>query len=184
MNDRASQTRPKASGVRAFTLSLLGLFILAVIIFMQAQSERAAELSREKAAAENPVFILNEVVFDPEHPEIPGEQAFKLSEEKAVAKNPVFTLSEVVPGTERSEILLGAKAKKKKMGYSLGLEDVTDQGSVRASNIKIGIDYKVSKNASVGVAATRGIHDTKDAAAWGNSVDDETAAQANYKLLF
>jgi hypothetical protein len=34
------------------------------------------------------------------------------------------------------------------------------------------------------VEASQGIHDAQDASAWGHSVDDETAAQAKYKLSF
>ncbi|MFH0985048.1 MAG: thermonuclease family protein [Candidatus Omnitrophota bacterium] len=73
---------------------------------------------------------------------------------------------------------------RKKLGYKLGLEDVTGRGDVRASNAKIGVDYKVSENSTVGVEASQGIHDSQDAAAWGKSVDDATAAQAKYKISF
>ncbi len=72
----------------------------------------------------------------------------------------------------------------KKLGYNLGIEDATGEGNVRVSNAKIGVDYKVSKNSTVGVEARQGIHDTQDAAAWGKSVNDETAARAKYKLSF
>lgn len=77
-----------------------------------------------------------------------------------------------------------SEGDKKKLGYTFGLEDVTGLGSVRASNAKVGVDYKVSKNATVGVEAKQGLHDGNDASAWGKSVDDETAAQAKYKLSF
>jgi endonuclease YncB( thermonuclease family) len=73
---------------------------------------------------------------------------------------------------------------QKKVNYKFGIEDATGLGNVRTSNAKVGADYKVSKNATVGVEASQGIHDTQDAAAWGQSVDDETAAQAKYKLSF
>jgi hypothetical protein len=76
------------------------------------------------------------------------------------------------------------EADQKKVDYSFGLEDVTGLGNVRASNAKVGADYKVSENATVGVEASQGIHDAQDASAWGHSVDDETAAQAKYKLSF
>jgi endonuclease YncB( thermonuclease family) len=77
-----------------------------------------------------------------------------------------------------------AEADQKKLNYKFGIEDATSFGNVRASNAKVGADYKVSENATVGVEARQGIHDAKDAAAWGQSVDDETAAQAKYKLSF
>jgi micrococcal nuclease len=73
---------------------------------------------------------------------------------------------------------------QKKIGYTLGIEDTTGLGDVRTSKATVGADYKVSKNATVGVEAGRGIHDGQDASAWGKSVDDETAAQAKYKLSF
>jgi len=76
------------------------------------------------------------------------------------------------------------ESDQKNMDYKLGLEDVTGLGNVRASNAKIGVDYKMSDNSTVGVEARQGIHDTQDAKAWGQSVDDETAAQAKYKLSF
>jgi hypothetical protein len=82
------------------------------------------------------------------------------------------------------EISDKAEAEKKKVGYKFGLEDVTGQGTVRASNLKMGVDYKVSERSSVGVEASQGLHDTNDAAAWGKSVDDETAAKARYKVSF
>ena len=77
-----------------------------------------------------------------------------------------------------------SEGDKKKLGYTFGLEDATGLGSVRASKAKVGVDYKVSENATVGVEAKQGLHDANDASAWGKSVEDETAAQAKYKLSF
>ncbi|MEI7751362.1 MAG: thermonuclease family protein [Candidatus Omnitrophota bacterium] len=76
------------------------------------------------------------------------------------------------------------EADQENLDYKLGLEDATGLGNVRASSAKIGVDYKVSENSTVGVEARQGIHDTGDAKAWGQSVDDETAAQAKYKISF
>lgn len=76
------------------------------------------------------------------------------------------------------------EADGKNMNYKFGVEDTTGLGNVRTSNAKVGADYKMSKNSAVGVEVRRGIHDSQDASAWGKSVDDETAAQAKYKLSF
>ena len=77
-----------------------------------------------------------------------------------------------------------AEADQKKLDYNVGVEDATGQGNVRVSTAKAGVDYKMSKNATVGVQASQQIHDSQDAAAWGGADDDETAAQAKYKLSF
>ncbi|MFA7255121.1 MAG: hypothetical protein WC133_03365 [Candidatus Omnitrophota bacterium] len=108
----------------------------------------------------------------------------EILQEKDVAEKSVYTLSEVALEPELLEIPGAGEADQKKLGYNLGIEDVTGRGNVRASNLKIGVDYKVSKNSSVGIEARQGVHDTQDAAAWGASVDDETAARAKYKLSF
>lgn len=91
---------------------------------------------------------------------------------------------EVIPGPESPGITDKKEADRKKLGYRLGIEDATSYGKVRASNVKIGADYKVSENATVGVEASRKIYDSQDAAAWGSSVEDEHTAQAKYKLSF
>ena len=77
-----------------------------------------------------------------------------------------------------------AEADRKSLDYHVGVEDATGLGNVRASNAKIGVDYKVSPNSTVGVEASRKINDVQDAAAWGKSTDDGNAAQAKYKLSF
>ena len=189
MTGQAVPSSPRVSGARVFTVVLLGLFCITAAIFVFLPTEQVPEL----ADAEDPVFILNEVIPGLEYPGIPGEAGSKaLLEEQPPEPSPaetvpeimVFSLSEVDLELEQPEIPGDTEAKKKKMDYNFGLEDTTRQGSVRASNVKIGVDYKVSDNATVGVEASRGIHDTKDAAAWGGSADDETAAQAKYKLSF
>ena len=77
-----------------------------------------------------------------------------------------------------------AETDQKKVGYHFGVEDATGLGNVRASNAKIGVDYKVSENATVGVEAGRKIYDSQDAAAWEKSAKDGSSAQAKYKLSF
>lgn len=75
--------------------------------------------------------------------------------------------------------------KNKKLGYSYGLQDVTPSGgNVRATTAKVGVDYKVTERASLGVETARTIHDSQDAAAWGESVKDENSAEVKYKLEF
>jgi len=76
------------------------------------------------------------------------------------------------------------EASPKRLGYNLGIEDATGRSNVRIEKAKIGVEYKVSENATVGVETSRGIHDARDASAWGRSVKDEKAAQVKYKLLF
>ena len=76
------------------------------------------------------------------------------------------------------------EAHPKKLGYKLALEDATGSGNVRVANAKIGVEYKVSENSTVGVEAIRGIHDARDASSWGKPVKDEKAALAKYKILF
>jgi len=76
------------------------------------------------------------------------------------------------------------EAARADLDYHVGVEDATGLGNVRASNAKIGVDYKVSPNSTVGVEASRKINDAQDAAAWGKSTDDGNAAQAKYKLSF
>jgi hypothetical protein len=189
MNDPLGPSSPRVSGARAFTGVLLGLFCITAAIFVFLPTEQVPEL----ADAEDPVFILNEILPGLEYPGIPGEAESKplLEEEpresspaEAIPEKMVFTLSEVYLELAQTEIPGEAEAKKKKMDYNFGLEDTTRQGSVRASNVTVGVDYKVSENATVGVAASQGIHDSQDAAAWGSSTDDETAAHAKYKLAF
>lgn len=189
MTGQAVPSSPRVSGARVFTVILLGLFCVTAAVFVFLPTEQAPEL----AEAEDPVFLLNEIIPGLEYPGIPDEAEAELlleeqfhgsSPAEAVPEKVVFSLSEVDLELKRPEIPGDTEAKKKKMDYNFGLEDTTRQGSVRASNVKIGVDYKVSDNATVGVEASRGIHDTKDAAAWGGSADDETAAQAKYKLSF
>ena len=76
------------------------------------------------------------------------------------------------------------EAGLKRLRYNSSIEDATGRGNVRVAKAKIGVEYKVSVNSTVGVEASRGIHDTRDASAWGKSVKDEKAAQVKYKLLF
>lgn len=189
MKDQAGPSSPRVSGARVFTGVLLGLFCVTAAIFVFLPEEQVPEL----ADAEDPVFLLDEIIPGFEYPGIPGEAESKaLLEEQppepspaeAVPEKMVFTLSEVDLELAQPEIPGKAEAEKKKMDYNFGLEDTTRQGSVRASNVTIGVDYKVSENATVGVEASRGIHDAQDAAAWGDSADDETAAHAKYKLAF
>ena len=78
----------------------------------------------------------------------------------------------------------GVKAGPKKMLLNLNVEDVTGIGNVRVVKPRIGVEYKVSENSAIGVEASRGIHDTLDAAAWGKPVKDEKAAEVKYKILF
>ncbi len=108
----------------------------------------------------------------------------KPPQEKAVGKKFVFTLNEVIAELKHPAIPVAVEADKKKLGYDFGIEDATGQGKVRTSSAKVGVNYKVSQNSTVGVELKRGLHDAQDAAAWGKSVDDENAAQAKYKLLF
>ncbi len=189
MNDQPGPSSPRVSGARIFTLILLGLFCVTAAVFIFLPQERISG----PAIDEDRVFLLNEVLPGLEYPGIPGEAGSKalLGEQspeplpaEAIPEKMVFTLSEVDLGAEQPEIPGEAEVKKKKIDYNFGLEDTTRQGSVRASNVTVGVDYKVSENATVGVTASQGIHDTKDAAAWGGSADDETAAQAKYKLAF
>jgi len=77
-----------------------------------------------------------------------------------------------------------AETDQKKVGYHFGVEDATGLGSVRASNAKVGVDYKMSENSTVGVEAGRTINDAQDAAAWEKSAKDGNSAQAKYKLSF
>ena len=189
MTGQAAPSSPRVSGARVFTVILLGLFCITAAVFVFLPTEQAPEL----ADAEDPVFILKEIIPGLEYPGIPdeaeaelllGEQFPGSSPAEAIPEKVVFTLSEVDLEPEQPEIPGEAEAKKKKIDYSFGLEDTTRQGSVRASNVTVGVDYKVSENATVGVAASQGIHDSQDAAAWGGSADDETAAQAKYTLSF
>ncbi len=72
----------------------------------------------------------------------------------------------------------------KKLHYNFNVEDVTGRGNVRVFNTKIGIEYEVSENKSIGVEAIRGIQDSQDASAWGKSAKEERAAQVKYKIFF
>lgn len=75
--------------------------------------------------------------------------------------------------------------KEKKLGYSYGLQDATESGgNVRATTAKVGLDFKVTPRTSLGVEAARKIHDSQDAAAWGETVEDENSAEVKYKLSF
>lgn len=76
------------------------------------------------------------------------------------------------------------KAGPKKLFYSFNVEDATNSGSVRVSKPKISVEYQVTENTAVGVAASSALHDKADAEAWGASVKDEQEAQVKYKLLF
>jgi hypothetical protein len=76
------------------------------------------------------------------------------------------------------------EANPNRLRPNLDIEDATGRGNVRVAKAKIGVEYKVSENSAVGVEAIRGIHDARDASAWGHSVKDEKAAQVKYKILF
>ena len=76
------------------------------------------------------------------------------------------------------------EANPNRLRPNLDIEDATGRGNVRVVKAKIGVEYKVSENSTVGVEAIRGIHDTRDASTWGHSVKDEKAAQVKYKILF
>ncbi len=75
-------------------------------------------------------------------------------------------------------------AGRKKFLYNFSVEDTTGFGSVRVSKPKLSVEYMVSENAAIGVEASREIHDSVDAEAWGKSANEEKAAQLKYKLLF
>jgi hypothetical protein len=99
---------------------------------------------------------------------------------------------------QESFVSLGKDAKEQEIGSlrdaveanlnrlrpNLDIEDATGRGNVRVVKAKIGVEYKVSENSTVGVEAIRGIHDARDASGWGHSVKDEKAAQVKYKILF
>jgi hypothetical protein len=189
MNDQPDPSSPRVSGARIFTLILLGLFCVTAAVFIFLPQERISG----PATDEDPVFLLNEVLPGLEYPGIPGatepetipeEQISGPSQTEVDAERMVFTVSAADLELAQPEVPVEAEGEKKKIDYNLGFEDTTRQGSVRASNVIIGVDYKVSENATVGVAASQGIHDSQDAAAWGGSSDDETAAHAKYKLAF
>ena len=78
----------------------------------------------------------------------------------------------------------GSESVPQKLGYNYGIEDATGQGNVRASAVKMGVEYKVTEKSSLGIEASKEVHDSRDAAAWGKSVKDETAAGVKYKVSF
>lgn len=164
MSNPSNQSSTRASGVRALTIILLGLFFVAAEIFMLFQDKNKSFQNESLISTQGRI------------PEA--------IQEKVTVKKLVYSLSEEELEPELLEIPGAGEANPKKLGYDFGIEDVTGQGNVRASNLKIGVDYKVSENSTVGVEARQGVHDTQDAAAWGASMDDETAARAKYKLSF
>ena len=109
-----------------------------------------------------------------------GEKVSEDLQEKMINEK----LNKLITDPDHSKTLGAEAGRQKKMGYNFGVEDATGHGEVRASKAKVGVDYKMSQNATVGVEASRGIHDSQDAAAWGRSVEDENAAKAKYKLSF
>jgi hypothetical protein len=157
MNDRSNRSSPRVPGVRAFTVILLALFFVTAAVFMLFP-DKGMFSTRKKTSAPPP-------------PEAGTEKL-------------IFTLNQEALESKIPEIPDAAKTGPQKLGYNFGVEDATGRGDVRVSNAKIGVDYKVSENSTVGVEASQGIHDSQDAAAWGRSVEDETSAQAKYKLSF
>jgi hypothetical protein len=85
---------------------------------------------------------------------------------------------------EGREALVSIETKKSKIDYGYSVEDSTGEANVRATTAKIGADYRVTERSALGVEAGRTMHDTRDAAAWKRSVEDENTAQIKYKLSF
>lgn len=104
--------------------------------------------------------------------------------EDPFAINPNVMESNYVPSTGTPSKVKEAKPAPKKLRYNFNLEDATGPGDVRIMDTRIGVEYHTSQNYAVGVEASRGIHDTQDASAWGRSIKDENAAQVKYKKFF
>ncbi len=171
MNNQSGGTSAKASGVRAFTLILIGFLLITAEIFIFSSAEAVPEPAHKRAVSKKPVSASAVKTTEP-------------SQEKAVVKKSVFSSNEVIQKQDYRQIQGAVKPDPKKLSYNLGVKDKTGRSNVRTSNLNVGADYKLSKNATVSVQASQGMHDSGDASAWGKSIDDEAGAQAKYKLSF
>lgn len=177
MSDRSNKSPARASGVRGLTIIVMGLFLAtAAILISPLQSPPLAgpHLTVGKPPAAGPPTA---TLFQ-------DEKSRRPFQETIAADKFILTLNKIIPEPEQPAIPVEQEADQKKIGYNFGIDDTTGRGSVRTSKAKIGVDYKVSKDSTVGVEASRKIHDAQDAEAWGKSVDDDHEAQVKYKLLF
>jgi len=74
--------------------------------------------------------------------------------------------------------------KLKKFSFNYGALAVEDRDAVRLKGAKVGVDYHVDDQHSVGVESSQQIYDRQDAKAWGESGKDESTAGIKYKLIF
>ena len=165
MKFHASYPPHRLDGVRLFDLILLAFLLVMAVIFM---------------------LFPAEWFFQVRHMRPQGTERVLRSplRETAVPKKIVITLNDILPGTGSPIIQGPAKTDPEKLDYRVGFEDATGGRVVRVAKLKVGVDYKVFPNNSLGVEASRGIHDPNDAAAWDESVKDENAAKVKYKVLF
>ena len=72
----------------------------------------------------------------------------------------------------------------KKFSFNYGAIEVQDRDAVRLKGAKVGVDYHVDAQQSVGVEGSQQLYDRQDAEAWGKDAKDESAAGIKYKLIF
>ncbi len=171
MNNPSDGSPSKTSGSRTFALILIGVIVIPTVVFNFSSARAVTEPVHKRSVSKKPVSAS-------------AEKTPRPSQAKAVAEKSVFSSNEVIPKHEYRQIQGAEKPDPEKMSYSLNVKDKTGRSDVRTSNLNVGADYKLSKNTSVSVQASQGMHDAGDASAWGKSIDDETGAQAKYKLSF
>jgi hypothetical protein len=116
-----------------------------------------------------------------ESPQLPAMSLEHLEVKTAVLSVPAAPelLPPAVPAASNSEI-----QKMRKFSFNYGALEAEDKGAVRLKGAKLGVDFHVDEQQSVGVETSQQLYDRQDAKAWGESGKDESTAGIKYKLIF
>ncbi|MBP9865116.1 MAG: hypothetical protein KBC91_01795 [Candidatus Omnitrophica bacterium] len=106
--------------------------------------------------------------------EFGGASAFLVEQPPAPGVEPAG----VVPKVESGNQLMN------RFSFNYGALEVEDKDAVRLKGAKVGVDFHVDEQQSVGVETSQTIYDRQDAKAWGESGKDESTAGIKYKLIF
>ena len=109
-----------------------------------------------------------------------------LNPEETGEKKVVF-IEPLVQGYDPAAAPLNLKSdvrKMKKFSFNYGTLEMQDRDAIRLKGAKVGVDYHVDGQQSVGVEGSQQIYDRQDAKAWDKGGEDESTAGIKYKLIF
>jgi len=101
--------------------------------------------------------------------------------------NKVIPIEPLVESYDPAVIPLNSEPnvlKMRRFSFNYGALEVQDRDAVRLKGAKVGIDYYVDEQQSVGVETSQQIYDRQDAGAWDKDAKDESTAGIKYKLIF